>query len=162
MTTVHNTNKACCSIPAVQVDYTAEGTYKPYGAFDRVYVTGDKSETALVVVYDIFGYVSTLWNAYRTPTRQSSYFSQTLQGADILAKTLGAQVFMPDFFGEGKAFGIEKLPPRNEQDKKDLQEFFGSIANPPATAAKLVDFANVLKGEGFKNVGAHGYCWGSV
>jgi len=55
MSTVHNTNKACCSIPAVQVDYTPEGTYKPYGAFDRVYVTGDKSETALVIVYDIFG-----------------------------------------------------------------------------------------------------------
>jgi len=55
MSTVHNTNKACCSIPAVQVDYTPAGTYKSYGAFDRVYVTGDKSETALVVVYDIFG-----------------------------------------------------------------------------------------------------------
>ena len=69
---------------------------------------------------------------------------------------------MPDFFGEGNAFGIDKLPPRNEQDKKDLQDFFGGTANPPATAAKLVDFANVLKGEGFKNLGAHGYCWGSV
>lgn len=55
MSTVHNTNKACCSIPAVKVDYTVEGAYKPYGAFDRVYVTGDKSNTALIVVYDIFG-----------------------------------------------------------------------------------------------------------
>lgn len=55
MSTVHNTNTACCSIPAVQVDYTANGTYKAHGAFDRVYVTGDKSETALIVVFDIFG-----------------------------------------------------------------------------------------------------------
>lgn len=42
-------------MPAVKVDYTPEGTYKPYGAFDRVYVTGDKSDVALIVVYDIFG-----------------------------------------------------------------------------------------------------------
>ena len=55
MSTVHNTNEACCSIPAVQAEYTPKGTYTPYGAFDRVYVTGDKSEIALVVVYDIFG-----------------------------------------------------------------------------------------------------------
>ena len=55
MSTVHNTNKACCSIPPVQLDYTAKGTYTPYGAFDRVYVTGDNSETALIIVYDIFG-----------------------------------------------------------------------------------------------------------
>jgi hypothetical protein len=55
MSTVHNTNEACCSIPPVLVDYTPKGIYKPYGAFDCVYVTGDKSETALIVVYDIFG-----------------------------------------------------------------------------------------------------------
>jgi hypothetical protein len=55
MTTVHNLSKACCSIPPVLVDYTAKGTYKPHGAFDRVYVTGERSETALVIVYDIFG-----------------------------------------------------------------------------------------------------------
>jgi len=50
-----STSEACCSIPPVQLEYTAQGTYKPYGAFDRVYVTGDKSETALIIVYDIFG-----------------------------------------------------------------------------------------------------------
>lgn len=56
MSTVDNTNTACCSIPPVLVDYTAQGTYKPnYGAFDRVYVTGNKSDTALIIVYDIFG-----------------------------------------------------------------------------------------------------------
>ena len=46
---------ACCSTSPVLVDYTAKGTYKPYADFDRVYVTGDSSETALIVVYDIFG-----------------------------------------------------------------------------------------------------------
>ncbi|KAF9650733.1 dienelactone hydrolase [Thelephora ganbajun] len=143
MSTVHNISIACCSIPAVQVDYTAKGTHKSHGTFDRVYVTGDKGEIALIIVYDIFG-----------------YSSQTLQGADILAETIGAQVFMPDFFGEGNAFGLEKIPPRNERDRRDLQSFIGGIANPPAAAVKLVEFANVLKGEGFKKIGALGYCWG--
>lgn len=55
MSAVHNTNEACCTIPAVEIDYTAKGTYEPHGAFDRVYITGDKSDTALIVVYDIFG-----------------------------------------------------------------------------------------------------------
>jgi hypothetical protein len=55
MTTIHNTNEACCSIPPVLAEYTPKGTYKPEGAFDRVYVTGDNKETALIVVYDIFG-----------------------------------------------------------------------------------------------------------
>lgn len=55
MTTIQSPSEACCSIPPVVVDYTEKGTYEPLGAFDRVYVTGDdKSETALIIVYDIF------------------------------------------------------------------------------------------------------------
>ena len=55
MSTIHNTNKACCSIPPVLAEYTPKGSYKPDGAFDRVYVTGDDKENALIMVYDIFG-----------------------------------------------------------------------------------------------------------
>ena len=69
---------------------------------------------------------------------------------------------MPDFFGEGNALEIEGYPPRNEQDKKKLQNFFTGPASPPSTANRLVDFSNVLKGEGFKKIGALGYCWGNV
>jgi len=143
MSTAH-TSTACCTIPAVQADYTAKGTYKQYGAFDRVYVTGDKSETALIIVFDIFGYAS-----------------QTLQGADILAKATGAQVLMPDFFGEGGELTLDRLPPKNEEDKKALQNFFAGSASPPVTAPRLVELANVLKAEGVKKTGAVGYCWGA-
>ncbi|KAF9779185.1 dienelactone hydrolase [Thelephora terrestris] len=143
MSAVDTTNRACCSIPVVQVDYTAQGVYKPHGAFDRVYVTGDNSETALIVVYDAFG-----------------YFPQTLQGADILAKSVGAQVFMPDFFGEGNACSTEKVPPKNDEDRKYFQEFMEGPGNFPASVPRLVAFADVLKAEGFKKIGALGYCWG--
>jgi hypothetical protein len=57
MTTVHNDNAACCSIPPVHSDYTPKGKIIPYGGIEKVYVTGSKSEKALVCVYDIFGYV---------------------------------------------------------------------------------------------------------
>lgn len=54
--TIHNTNKACCSIPPVQSSYSPRGTTTSYGGFDKVYVTGpDQSENGIVVVYDIFG-----------------------------------------------------------------------------------------------------------
>lgn len=79
-----------------------------------------------------------------------------------MAKTLGARVFIPDFFGEGNTFDIGKFPPSSEQDKKDLQEFFGTIAQAGPIAARLVDFANLLKSEGFKKIGAVGYCFGNV
>lgn len=56
MSTAHNTSEACHSIPPVLVDYTPKGSYENgYAGFNRVYVTGDESETALIVVYDIFG-----------------------------------------------------------------------------------------------------------
>lgn len=55
-TTVHNTNKACCTIPPVKSDYTPKGSYAAYGGYNKVYVTGPPStETAIVCVYDIFG-----------------------------------------------------------------------------------------------------------
>lgn len=95
------------------------------------------------------------------PTPQYSYFSQTLQGADILAKTVGAKVFMPDFFGEGNAFKIEKYPITDET-REEFNAFLKGVANPPSTATRLVDFAHVLKSQGFKKIGALGYCWGNA
>ena len=55
-TVIHNTNKACCSIPPVQAQYTPLGSFKSLGDFDKVYVTGpESSDNAIVCVYDIFG-----------------------------------------------------------------------------------------------------------
>lgn len=76
-----------------------------------------------------------------------------------MAKTVGAQVFMPDFFGEGKAYTIEKF---ENGTKEELNAFIGGTANPPRTAARLVKFAEYLRGEGFKKIGALGYCWGNA
>ena len=99
---------------------------------------------------------------YWVLTRQRSYSSQILQGADILAKTIGAQVFLPDFIGEGNEFKIGNFPPKTEQEKQQLQIFFAGALSPPTIAVKSDNFAKFLKSEGFKKTGALGYCWGNV
>lgn len=143
-TTIHNTNKACCSIPPVQSDYVPKGSFKPFDIFKKVYVTGpENSETKVVCVYDIFG-----------------YFPQTQQGADIIASALNATVYMPDFFEPDPPFPAEIFPPQTTQDKAALQAFFGGTASPPAAIQKLVSFGQALKSAGATSVGAYGFCWG--
>ena len=70
-------------------------------------------------------------------------------------------MFIPDFFG-GKPFPIEKFPPKDDQAKKELEDFFNGIANPPANADRLAQFVKELKGEGYKSIGALGFCWGNA
>jgi len=143
MTTVHNSNSACCSIPPVKSDYTPKGTYKSYGGIDKVYVTGEKSDKAYIAVYDIFGFKP-----------------QTQQGADILASELKAQVLMPDFFAPAGPWPVDQFPPKTDEEKQKLQEFFGGPASPTDSVAKLKRIAETLKSEGVTKVGAFGYCWG--
>ncbi|KAI4523075.1 hypothetical protein K525DRAFT_255012 [Schizophyllum commune Loenen D] len=143
-TTVHNTNKACCSIPPVASDYKPKGTIKPYAQFKNVYVTGpEDSQNAIVCVYDIFG-----------------FFPQTQQGADLLSSTLKTVVYMPDFFEPDAPYPIAEFPPKDEAGQKKLQAFFGSTAAPPKATANLIEFAKKLKEQGKQKVFAYGFCWG--
>ncbi|KAI0733977.1 hypothetical protein C8Q72DRAFT_505666 [Fomitopsis betulina] len=145
-TVVHNDNAACCSIPPVKSDYTPKGTYKSYAGFDKIYVTGKPSPNgnlAFICVYDIFGFKP-----------------QTQQGADILAEQLNAHVLMPDFFEPAGAWPQDKFPPKTDEEKARLQQFFGGTANPQNGATKLLKVGQALKQDGAKFVGAFGFCWG--
>jgi dienelactone hydrolase len=86
-----------------------------------------------------------------------SYFSQTQQGADIIASSLKTTVYMPDFFEPNAAFPMEKFPPKTDQDKADIQAIFAGTA---AATAKLNAFGEALKVNGAKKVGVYGFCWG--
>ncbi|KAI0344107.1 hypothetical protein BDW22DRAFT_1355401 [Trametopsis cervina] len=142
---VHNTNAACCTLPPVRSDYKEKGTYKAYGGFDKVYFAGPKEPTklALVCVYDIFGFKP-----------------QTLQGADILAEELKAQVLMPDFFEGDEPWPLDRFPPSTDEDKKKFQEWFGGFASPANHIPKLIKVGEALKADGADFVVAYGYCWG--
>ncbi|KAG6919574.1 hypothetical protein DXG01_004237 [Tephrocybe rancida] len=67
---------------------------------------------------------------------------------------------MPDFFEPNAPFSADKVPPKSEQDRRDLQDFFGGTASPPAAIKKLGDFGRILRTNGAKNVAAYGFCWG--
>ncbi|TFL03637.1 Alpha/Beta hydrolase protein [Pterulicium gracile] len=137
-------SSACCSIPAVTSDYTPKGTYKSLGDFDKVYVTGTEgSDKALICVFDIFG-----------------FFPQTQQGADILASTLGATVYMPDFFAPDGPVPTSRHPPKNKEDEEFLSNFFATTAAPPKAVEKVKAFSQVVKSGGAKRLGLYGFCWG--
>ncbi|CDO72737.1 hypothetical protein BN946_scf184990.g20 [Trametes cinnabarina] len=145
MSVVHNTNVACCTIPAVKSDYTPKGSFKSYAGFSKVYVAGPEKpgKVAIVCVYDILGFMP-----------------QTQQGADILAKKLNVQVLMPDFFEPAGPFPAEKFPPKNDEEGAELQAFFGGTGKPENSVANLIKVGNTLKAEGVEWVGAYGLCWG--
>ena len=67
---------------------------------------------------------------------------------------------MPDFFEEGSAWMLEQYPPKADEQKANIQKFFGGIASPPANAEKLFAFGKALKDDGVKRVGCYGFCWG--
>lgn len=138
-------NAACRSIPPVQASYEPQGTIKEYGDFKKVYIVGpEKTKRALVCVFDIFG-----------------YWPQTQQGADILAKTLNAKVFMPDFFEPHKAFPQEDFPPNTPEKKTKLQEFFQTVAKLDVAVTKTKKLGLLLKAEGFDQIGVYAFCWGT-
>ncbi|THH07137.1 hypothetical protein EW145_g3599 [Phellinidium pouzarii] len=142
---VVNANPACCSIPPVQSDYTPKGVYKPYAGFDRVYVTGPQSsDMAIVSTFDIFG-----------------FYPQTQQGADKLAVSLNAAVYMPDFFEGSAPFPLSKFPPQTDADKNALQAFFAGPAQPEKNIKALVRVGTALRADpDVKRIGAYGLCWG--
>lgn len=54
------------------------------------------------------------------------FFPQTEQGSDILSQALsGTKVIMPDFL-QGKPWPEDNFPPKTDEDKQKLQEFFGT------------------------------------
>jgi dienelactone hydrolase len=68
---------------------------------------------------------------------------------------------MPDFF-DGKPADISWYPPDTEEKGKLLGEFFGGIAAPPKTVAKVPGVVEAIKKEisGLDSWGIVGYCWG--
>ncbi|KAG0650081.1 putative aim2 family [Hyphodiscus hymeniophilus] len=152
MQSFHGHSAACCSIPPIIAKgYKEKGKYETIGDLETCdhypqNVTGPSSEKALLVMYDAFG-----------------FFSQTIQGADILAtsdKEHQYQVFMPDFF-EGVPCDIAWHPPLTEEQGKLLSDWFpprmphiGAVRIP-----KIISDIEAVYGK--KTWGAVGFCWGA-
>lgn len=178
---VHNTNVACCTIPPVKSDYNPKGFYKSYAGFDKV----NNIRPPIVIVYLLSCRRSTLPGPGKLlsyPCSACSIFSgeavrlcahliriltfspslqpQTLQGADILAEELKAQVIMPDFFEGHEPWPLDKFPPKTEEDKQEFQKWFGSVADPARHIPRVIQIGETLKEDGAEFVLGYGYCWG--
>lgn len=106
----------------------------------------EKPTTAILVIYDIFG-----------------FFPQTLQGADILAHSDSAsqyRVFVPDFFN-GNTANIAWMPPDNEEKQRALGEWLGN-AQPQIHLPKVTSCLDAAETthEEIKQWAVVGYCWG--
>jgi hypothetical protein len=120
-----------CSIPPVVTKgYEQKGKYTQLGDW-KTYVTGDESSTqGIFVIYDIFG-----------------YYSQTIQGADILAygnKKKSTLVAMPDIL-ENDYADISWYPPDTPEKGQKLGDFFKGPAEPGKTVAKVPKILAELK-----------------
>lgn len=96
----------------------------------------------------------------RDTNRISRFFPQTQKGADILANSLNTTVYMPHFFEPDQPFPIEKFPPKTQEQKQELQNFFATVASPSKNTEKLLTFGKELKSAGARKVGVYGFCWG--
>ncbi|EEA23084.1 conserved hypothetical protein [Talaromyces marneffei ATCC 18224] len=109
------------------------------------YVAGNtSSKTGLVVIYDIFG-----------------FYTQTLQGADLLAAQTGAVTFVPDVLENEYALH-SWLPPDTEEKRIAFEGFFKDTAAPPLVLPKVKAWLAEAKGKypSIEKWGILGVCWG--
>ncbi|WFD31459.1 carboxymethylenebutenolidase [Malassezia sp. CBS 17886] len=134
-------NKACCTLPPVQTEYTPKGVFEQVNGL-KSYVTGDRSSKhVLLCIYDIFGYWAT-----------------TQQGADLLGDTGKVKVVMPDFL-RGQPWPIDKFPPpKDEQDK--FSQWLDTIGSIPDRLKDIDVVVAGLKAQGAEKIGLYGFCWG--
>ncbi|KAG8886413.1 hypothetical protein FRB97_004948 [Tulasnella sp. 331] len=135
----------CCTVPPVVTGkYELKGKYRPFGGLTKVYFTGGSKDSgkAIITVYDVFGLKS-----------------QTLQGADIVARSLGIQVIVPDFF-DGYSIPEIVFPPSTLEDKKLIDTWRDTTGDPMMHMDDFYAVTDALRSEGFTKIGATGFCWG--
>lgn len=138
--------EACKTIPPVVVEgYVEKGKWEEIAGL-KTYVTGSATATkGIVDVYDIFGPAS-----------------QTLQGADGLAKALGVLVLVPDLlkgrYANPKFFGSGLT----EDEEKEKGAYYSFAFNFVEQAKVFNTYFDAAKAK-FSSVdswGTYGLCWG--
>jgi len=138
-----NDNKACCSLPPVEAEYTPKGEYVDVAGIKSYTIGNKESKTAIVSVMDVFG-----------------FSAQTVQAADILS-TSGAYVVLPDVL-DGKPLAADTFsPPQTPEKQQAVQTFFSTIGAPAPAAEKVSKIVAELKGKGVEKIFVVGYCWGA-
>ncbi|RUS21856.1 Alpha/Beta hydrolase protein [Endogone sp. FLAS-F59071] len=131
----------CCSVPSVESDYASIGVTERVEDID-LYTVGPKdAKRAVVLIYDVFG-----------------PHPNTKQFADILAKTHGFYVVIPDFF-RGDAWNAEKMA--NDPTWVKIKEWIATAGHWEKISVDLGKVKTHLTASGVKSVGLVGFCWGA-
>ncbi|KAI9105904.1 hypothetical protein DFS34DRAFT_35424 [Phlyctochytrium arcticum] len=132
---------ACCNTPPVQASYTPLG--QTTNLDDMALYTAappSTSDTALIMIYDIFGFHPNLF-----------------QAADILAKSTqdlapAPHVIAPDFY-LGHPFPVESVA-----DSGKLMAWIGEKSSYPVIKPTLIHTIDHLKSRGVTKVAFLGFC----
>ena len=123
----------CCpsgSLPALSCSYTPRGSEEKLGDLP-LYVAGEKSEFALIVSYDIYGF----------------HGGRIRNICDQLADQ-GYYVVLPDFF-RGECWTAE----RNETEPDAKMPWIKAMSNPESVRNDLVSVIGLLKSRGVRRQG---------
>lgn len=180
-------------MPPAQVNYKEKGSYitldgmkictsdgirshSQLGLTQTIDKTGPRNATsAILVVFDIFGYCPQTLQVYLFPAissqseeraRRRGVTKPHSQGADILAHADDSshqyQVFMPDFF-YGKPADPAWVPPDTPEKAQKLGEFIKGPASAATNVPKIPSLVRELtkkSGGTIQRWGALGLCWG--
>ncbi|KAL2828398.1 Alpha/Beta hydrolase protein [Aspergillus cavernicola] len=131
-----------CCIQGFSWQGTPTGHTNSKLATNNVYITGTNPDIAILFIADLFG-----WS-----------FPNVRLLADHYAREVGANVYVPDFFG-GEILDFNLIA-EEKFDQLDLPGFIGRNGREQREG-EIFACARALKQElGYKKVGAVGYCYG--
>lgn len=161
---VNSSSEQCCTnlVPEAKDVYVPTGEYvsilnRKVGDADSselpVYVAGSaagKTKKALVCIY---GKVSKYFPFLGIVVDLKDIFGlhpNTLRGADLLAKKLNIQIFVPDFF-RGKGWDINNMPPR--EGRENMQKYIAKIGSLAIVKNDLMNLNSWLHDNGKDEIG---------
>lgn len=108
------------------------------------------ASSAVLVIYDIFG-----------------FWTQTLHGVDTLSRTAtassptGLKLFVPDWFA-GDAADISCWPADTDAKWAYIRRYFQTQADPGKTLKRMQSVLDAISSDhdAIENWGIAGYCWG--
>lgn len=139
---IHLTMSECCKSG---FKWTGEPTGKTtkLAGLDT-YVAGTNTDRAILIVADIYGWT----------------FKNARILADQYAAETNASVYLPDFFG-GEVLDAEALTDSEKRKNFDLGAFIGRNSKE-IRFPEIVAATKALRAQGFKKIGAIGFCYGGV
>jgi hypothetical protein len=145
----------CCTLPPFKSDYQPVGEkfkIKVDGQSDlEIYTTGPSD--AKTVLVGIYGMIHIFIPQGRATDEVEDIFglhSNTLQGADVLARSSSYRIVIPDFF-RGVSWPVDNIPAK--EGRPFLNNWIQDIGSWEKIRPSLLAVVEALKAEGVTSIG---------